>query len=571
MKRSTRIVKRLLALFLVVLMSIESFGTVVSDNDGSAFITKAEFDSLKSDFQKQIDQYNSSIDSKLDGTVAAYLAGIRIKIKNTNDSNIEELEWPIRIVERDAIATERIANYKTAPVAWQPEQILRTTVAYGADINISEFVSQGKDRVGYFLRGSVKSSENGTNDIFVSDAESAVIDVHDQRIFLLDNYGDSSTTARDYIPTDTIRGACYIDYRAEGDTTLHTKINEYTPSTNTNRYVWFNDTDNLGEYNNYESTIDIVNDGMNRTFYALRNLTKTDDQTLTKSSIDFDNRIMLYLVTNSGKEISSPRHFGSAFANSQVNVHVPDEAVKEKINRFWNGLGYASYNTAYFEPVCYDVNKTYDAVYMQNKKNLASIMTWNRSWHYRERTARDDAAIHVKYLVLAGWDLIAPTETGSTRPWYERSLIEPSRIYYNFTVDDSDTTINNIQAGSGVPVYCFGKDADTVKMTINVHSNNDSVEKYAYVSIGPLKINQYNTKITNGWSTASDWYAQFMPTDTSGKQVSGQVWSDDATLEFNFSDVKKGDVIYFNCYWNNDGNLNEITIDNPWFDISSEV
>ena len=55
MKKGTRIVKRLLALFLVVLMSINTMGAVVSDNDGSAFITKAEFDSLKNDFQSQID------------------------------------------------------------------------------------------------------------------------------------------------------------------------------------------------------------------------------------------------------------------------------------------------------------------------------------------------------------------------------------------------------------------------------------------------------------------------------------------------------------------------------------
>ena len=48
-------IKRKLALLLVVLMSINSIGAVVSDNDGSAFITKAEFDSLKNDFQNQID------------------------------------------------------------------------------------------------------------------------------------------------------------------------------------------------------------------------------------------------------------------------------------------------------------------------------------------------------------------------------------------------------------------------------------------------------------------------------------------------------------------------------------
>ena len=81
MRKSTRIVKRVFALLLVVLMSIESLGAVVSDNDGSAFITKAEFDSLKNNFQAQIEQYNTSIDSKIDGAIASYLAGINLRKK----------------------------------------------------------------------------------------------------------------------------------------------------------------------------------------------------------------------------------------------------------------------------------------------------------------------------------------------------------------------------------------------------------------------------------------------------------------------------------------------------------
>ena len=78
MRKSTRIFKKYIATFLIVLMSINSFGAVVSDNDGSAFITKAEFDSLKNNFQSQIDQYNTSIDSKIDGAIAGYLAGVNI-------------------------------------------------------------------------------------------------------------------------------------------------------------------------------------------------------------------------------------------------------------------------------------------------------------------------------------------------------------------------------------------------------------------------------------------------------------------------------------------------------------
>ena len=73
----------------MLLLSIESFGAVVSDNDGSAFITKAEFDSLKINFQSQIDQYNTSIDSKIDGAIASYLAGIMVSKKE----NVDLVDW----------------------------------------------------------------------------------------------------------------------------------------------------------------------------------------------------------------------------------------------------------------------------------------------------------------------------------------------------------------------------------------------------------------------------------------------------------------------------------------------
>ena len=59
-------------------MSINSFAAIVGDNDGAAFITKAEFESLKNDFQTQINRYNTSLDNKIDGAIATYLAGISV-------------------------------------------------------------------------------------------------------------------------------------------------------------------------------------------------------------------------------------------------------------------------------------------------------------------------------------------------------------------------------------------------------------------------------------------------------------------------------------------------------------
>ena len=44
--RLSRVFKRALALFIIVIINSNSFSAVVSLNDGSAFITKAEFDTL---------------------------------------------------------------------------------------------------------------------------------------------------------------------------------------------------------------------------------------------------------------------------------------------------------------------------------------------------------------------------------------------------------------------------------------------------------------------------------------------------------------------------------------------
>ena len=80
-KNKNKILKMALCLFFAFLLSINSFAAIVSDNDGAAFVTKAEFEALKKDFADQITNYNSSIDSKIDGAIAQYLAGTRLSKK----------------------------------------------------------------------------------------------------------------------------------------------------------------------------------------------------------------------------------------------------------------------------------------------------------------------------------------------------------------------------------------------------------------------------------------------------------------------------------------------------------
>ena len=60
MKKFFKLGKRMLALFIVVLLNINSYAAVGA-NDGSAFVTKAEFDALINTFNEQMDTYQSGI------------------------------------------------------------------------------------------------------------------------------------------------------------------------------------------------------------------------------------------------------------------------------------------------------------------------------------------------------------------------------------------------------------------------------------------------------------------------------------------------------------------------------
>ena len=84
-KNKRKVGKRALCLVFAFLLSINGFAAIVSDNDGSAFVTKAEFESMKENFASQVANYEYSIDSKIEGAIANYLAGIKLTKKEYLD------------------------------------------------------------------------------------------------------------------------------------------------------------------------------------------------------------------------------------------------------------------------------------------------------------------------------------------------------------------------------------------------------------------------------------------------------------------------------------------------------
>ncbi len=97
-------VKKVLIVLLSFFLSTNVIAAVVSDNDGAAFVTKGEFDSLRNNFQFQINEYNTSIDSKISEAISAYLEGVTVNKRNY--STILVNNWDNVTFLRNAIAPQ---------------------------------------------------------------------------------------------------------------------------------------------------------------------------------------------------------------------------------------------------------------------------------------------------------------------------------------------------------------------------------------------------------------------------------------------------------------------------------
>lgn len=116
----SKILKSLFCIFLIFIVNTVSFAAIVSDNDGSAFVTKAEFEALKNNFNKQISDYSRSIDGKIDGAIASYLAGIQLSSEVTLANAVSKIEYPLYIYMKDPTLTLTDWDTNGATPYWAP-------------------------------------------------------------------------------------------------------------------------------------------------------------------------------------------------------------------------------------------------------------------------------------------------------------------------------------------------------------------------------------------------------------------------------------------------------------------
>ena len=141
-------IKTCASLIILTTLCMSTMGAVVSDNDGSAFITKAEFDSLKNDFQSRIDSYNNSIDAKIDNAISQYLAGIKAG----------GVKYDIRV--SDWIYSIRFRNYPNFPMYINGGNLNSFIVSGAKSLNYDSWIITNSDMLKW--SGSLRQPNFGS-------------------------------------------------------------------------------------------------------------------------------------------------------------------------------------------------------------------------------------------------------------------------------------------------------------------------------------------------------------------------------------------------------------------------
>ena len=144
--------KKLLSFILVFILSVDSYAAVGA-NDGSAFVTKSEFDALVNTFNDQMDNYKNGLVSKIDGAIANYLAGLS----------------DVSVYEQENILEKANSYADDSVVMWYGElegkdtnesdimvQQGETMIANTADGNIWRLRVYGQEAGGYWGSGNTR-------------------------------------------------------------------------------------------------------------------------------------------------------------------------------------------------------------------------------------------------------------------------------------------------------------------------------------------------------------------------------------------------------------------------------
>lgn len=528
-KIKTKNINRALIFIFCILMCITNFAAVVSDNDGSAFITKAEFDSLKNEFQSQLNQYNSNIDGKIEGAIAGYLSGAKEDKEETMLSPKSLLTYPLKFQMKNKLFDWGQWTVNGATPYWAPNYSVylwgrRSSCTMLID---KTFTSNVINKT--FYNGSWQATASGNKYKISGMMKNVVGTLNVNCCFyqLIWQYGNEAQITFGFTLDQSAAAV-----REEGGAITITRT-LVRPSGNTNINFYSGSS-------TYPLIVDSVWDWGGTSALTVQSETTANEK--------YMNQIKTH-------------GWGT------YEGYTPDGTVF-----FDSSLKYDSCNYIDFIMNQYDPNRTDSAgkrillpvaynehIYMTNKNNFKKDLqnatrinaqywdgSFTPSYTWDRRGETYSTVWKFSNIITPGWTL-EPQFSGYTSSGInKRSLMEPQNMVYDVTLPYSKGKKEQTMT-DGVVLTETIKNYSLMKIDLNIASETPSVKKYLVMSLSPISQSDH-TKIATEAAANPNKYLKI----SNNKNMTGSVYSYELSEGNNtiyISNIKKNNVITYKILW----------------------
>ncbi len=535
------IVKKLISFMVIICLSMSVYAAAVSDNDGSAFISKSEFDSLKNNFQAQLDKFNTSIDTKLDNAIASYLAGVKASIEGILIHADSILEYPVTFQMDNKKYDWTSWGTNGATPYWSPSLSVYIFGRRGACNFLIDKSFDIPSVNNTFYNGEWDTRHNGykitemlTNVKGKLDVKSVFYDKissdfsNHQYItfgFVLDqnaqtprqNWPGTSTVRQNIRPSGEILEDFYSGCK-EYNYFLIDSIWSWGGSTALN--ITSSTTSNENYLNSFGgSNLWTESNNPNHRTYSSSLVYNATKLNLIMNAYDIDR------TNQTGKRIELPVAYkGHIYLTNKNNFKKDLQGGVAQNATYWNG-------------------------YAVNGSSLAYNETYTTTWRFGN-------------MISPGWTL-EPQFSGfknsdnTDREVNKKSLMEPQDMYYIVKTPYSKKEHRQYMT-NGILLTEANNDLEWLKVTYNLTSEDRNINKYLVMSKSPIEEFDYRNVVPD---------AELEPTKylkiSENKQLKDSVYLYELKEGENtiyVGNIKKNELVYYKILWIDGGDATTAVI-----------
>ena len=435
---------------------------VVSDNDGSAFVTKSEFEALKQSFNDQITNYNDSIDSKIDGAIASYLAGVNLAKHYTLLPTKSPIEYPLTFAMKNKLFDWSKWTVNGATPYWAP--------------NYKVYIWGARATANYLINKEFTTSKI-TNKFYNGEW------VNSKNSFKIENM------MSDVTGTITIKTCFYnlptLEYANEQYVTFGFVLDQSSTYSRTGYGTAVKTRDKVRASGN--ALIDFYSGSTSYSSLIVDAIWDWNSQTpltITSSSTSNENYLNQFKATYGGyTEGNNP---GSLTFSSALNYKSTD--ICFIMNAYDTNRTDASGKRIEL-PVAYN-----NHIYMTNKNNFKKDLQnatavnstyWDgyKAWGGSESEWNAGTTYRTVWkfgnMISPAWTLEPQFSGYTAHNEYERSLLEPHKMYYIVKTPYSDTEKEQTMT-NGILLTEADREIKTLELIFNLSSETSTVKNIWY-------------------------------------------------------------------------------------------